>query len=173
MSRDITRTEASHMTRTHLTLVAGVIFTALAVAACGTGAAAKIEPSERSIYLAAIEPKGGVTVDKEPFPQEALPAGGGYILKEPDENGRWEVSTYRWSQNEIVVMQGDKVTLEIIGINGASHPSTIEGYDIDFDVKRGQLTTLTFTADKAGVFRFVCHAHLPSMTGTLIVLPTD
>ncbi len=160
------------MTRTHLTLIAGVALVALAGAACTSNAPSKLEPGERTVYLAAIEPKGGQTVDKEPFPEQPLPTGGGYILKEPDETGRWEVETYLWSQSEIVVVQGDKVTLEIIGINGAIHPSTIEGYDIDFEVKRGQLTTLTFTADKAGVFRFVCHAHQPSMTGTLIVLPT-
>jgi hypothetical protein len=33
------------------------------------------------------------------------------------------------------------VTLEIVRINSASHPSVIEGYDIEFDVKRGQATT--------------------------------
>ena len=102
------------------------------------------------LTMVAVEPKGGATVDKEPFPSAALPEGKGYELKSPDAEGRWEVSTYRWEPNQIIVNQGDEVTLEILGVNGAEHPTVIEGYDLSFTVKRGQLTTVTFTADKAG-----------------------
>lgn len=126
---------------------------------------------KRTITMVAIEPKGGTTVDKEPFPSTPLPEGKGYALTSPDANGRWEVSTYRWQPNQIVVSQGDDVTLEILGINGAEHPTTIEGYDVSFTVKRGELTTVTFTADKAGVFPFRCGTHQPAMVGELIVLP--
>lgn len=126
---------------------------------------------KRTITMVAIEPKGGTTVDKEPFPSTPLPEGKGYALTSPDANGRWEVSTYRWQPNQIVVSQGDDVTLEILGINGAEHPTMIEGYDVSFTVKRGELTTVTFTADKAGVFPFRCGTHQPAMVGELIVLP--
>lgn len=126
---------------------------------------------KRTITMVAIEPKGGTTVDKEPFPSTPLPEGKGYALTSPDANGRWEVSTYRWQPNQIVVSQGDDVTLEILGINGAEHPAVIEGYDVSFTVKRGELTTVTFTADKAGVFPFRCATHQPAMVGELIVLP--
>lgn len=142
----------------------------LSVAACGTG---QTTPAgERTIYLAAIEPKGGTAVADEPFPTEALPEGGGYKLVEPNDEGRWEVSTYRWLPQDLIVTEGERITLEILGINGASHPSTIEGYDITFDVKRGELTTVSFVADKVGTFPIVCGAHQPSMTGNLVVLPS-
>lgn len=150
-------------------LALGVL--AVAVSACGSGGA--ISAGERAIYMTAIEPKGGANVADEPFPTEALPAGGGYALKEPDADGRWEVETYVWMPSEIVVMQGDRVTLKILGVNGKSHPSVIEGYDLSFDVKRGQLTTVSFVADKAGVFRIRCDAHPPAMTANLVVLPTE
>ncbi len=81
------------------------------------------------------------------------------------------MSTYRWDPNQIIVNQGDEVTLEILGVNGKEHPSVIEGYDISFTVKRGELTSVTFTADKAGVFALRCGIHQPSMVGELIVLP--
>ncbi len=130
-------------------------------------------PVERTIYMAAVEPKGGVTVDKEPFPSAALPEGGGYILKQPDDTGRWEVSTYRWQPGTVVVNQGDIVTLEIVGINGAAHPLRIEGYDdVSAVVQRGHITRVTFTADKAGIFKIICDTHLPSMRGDLVVLAT-
>jgi hypothetical protein len=130
----------------------------------------KAAPGKRVITMAAVEPKGGTAVDKEPFPQQALPSGGGYLLKKPDASGRWEVSTYRWLPSQVIVHQGDEVTLEIIGINGDEHPAVIEGYGVSFVVKRGQLTRVTFSADKAGVFRILCDKHHPSMHGELIVL---
>jgi plastocyanin len=122
--------------------------------------------------MAAVEPKGGTTVDKEPFPRDPLPEGKGYVLKEPDpKTGRWEVSTYRWDPSQILVYQGDTVVLEILGVNGDVHPARIEGYVPGFVVRRGHLTRLTFTADKAGFFKIECTTHQPSMVGTLVVLP--
>jgi plastocyanin len=145
---------------------AGMLFLIAAVWA-GSAEAAGMK---RTLTMVAVEPKGGAAVNQEPFPTAALPAGKGYALKQPDASGRWEVSTYRWEPSQIVVNQGDEVTLEILGVNGAEHPSMLDGYDLNFTVKRGELTTVKFTADKAGVFRFRCGVHEPSMTGELIVL---
>jgi len=122
--------------------------------------------------MAAVEPKGGTGVSQEAFPNPSLlPAGGGYVLKAPDNTGRWEVSTYQWQPSFIVVNQGEQVTLEIIGINGAEHVSSLPPYVDKFTVKRGQLTKVTFTASRAGIFPIVCVSHQPSMTGALVVLP--
>jgi len=92
-------------------------------------------------------------------------------LKRPHATGRWEVSAYVWMPNQIIVNQGDEVTLEFVGINGAYHGAVINGYDKAFVVKRGQTTSVTFLADKAGVFLIECAQHQPSMGGELIVLP--
>lgn len=143
----------------------------LAVAGCATGTGNVAAPAERTFYMAAIEPKGGVNVSSEPFPVVALPGGGGYALKPPDDAGRWEVETYRFTPGTVVVNQGDEVILEIVGINGAEHPTTIEGYNLDFVVKRGEITRVSFTADRAGIFTIRCNTHLPSMQATLVVLP--
>lgn len=162
------------MTRvTPAPVLALVALAVISLSACAAPAAARLQPGERTVYLAAFEPKGSASVDKEPFPEASLPPGGGYILKEPDDTGTWQVETYVWLPGEITVVEGDKVTLQVLGVNGAIHPSRIEGYDVGFEVKRGQVTTVTFTADKAGVFKILCDAHQPSMTGTLIVLPAS
>jgi plastocyanin len=155
---------AASATAVSLVLAAALI----AAASAGPAEAAGMK---RTITMVAVEPKGGATIEKEPFPNAPLPEGEGYELKPADDKGRWEVSTYRWEPNQIIVNQGDEVTLEILGVNGKEHPTVIEGYDLEFTVKRGQLTTVTFTADKAGVFVFRCGAHPPSMVGELIVLP--
>ena len=152
-----------------LLFVAGVITVVAAYQA--TSHMAAVERSKRTIYMAAIEPKGSTTVDKEPFPTADLPRGPGYILEPPDKKGQWAVKTYRWLPSTIVVNQGDEVTLEILGVNGEQHPSIIEGYGIGFMVRRGQVTRVNFMADKAGIFNIVCNVHRPSMTAQLVVLP--
>jgi len=123
------------------------------------------------LTIAAVEPKGAVTVDKEPFPTAALPEGGGYVIKKPDATGRWEVSTYVWQPSQIIVTEGDEVSLEFVGINGAEHPTTIVGYDKALVLKRGHVVRVELTADKVGTFPIVCAHHRPSMVGELIVMP--
>ncbi len=125
----------------------------------------------RTIYMAAVEMKGGTQQDKELFPPVALPAGGGYIKTPPNTSGRWEVSAYQWSPGTIVVREGEAVTLEIVGVNGDVHPSTIPGLVESFTVKRGEITRVTFTAGKAGIYPVICTKHRPNMQGALVVLP--
>jgi hypothetical protein len=141
----------------------------LVLAAAGT--TGQVQAEKRNFTIAAVEMKGGATVDKEQFPTVALPPGPGYVLTKPNDAGRWEVSVYMWAPSQITVNQGDAVTLEFVGINGASHPTTIAGYNKSFELKRGQATKISFTADKAGVFPIQCATHAPSMVSELVVLP--
>ena len=150
-------------------LVVATVAAGLLVASCA-GASQAPAAAKRVLHMSAVEYKGSTEVAKEAFPAAKAPQGGGYILKEP-KDGKWETSTYRWEPGQVVVYQGDEVELQIWGVNGADHPSRIEGYDKSFNVKRGQLTTVSFRADKAGLFRILCDIHNPSMTGTLVVLP--
>lgn len=137
-------------------------------AACGTRGEPP-PPAKRTVYMSAVEFKGSTEVAQEPFPAARV-EGPGYVLKEP-QGGRWETSSYRWEPGSIVVYQGDEVQLRIWGVHGDEHPSFIENYAPDFTVKRGQLTVLSFRADKAGIYRMVCKTHEPSMEGQLVVLP--
>ena len=127
---------------------------------------------KRFFTVLAVEPKGGTTVEKEPFPAGQLPPGGGYVLSQPDEKTRrWEVSAYVWQPTQIIVNQGDEVTLEFVGINGAIHPTTIAALGQAFTLKRGEAHRVTFIADKVGSFGVVCSTHRPSMIGEVVVLP--
>lgn len=161
------------MTRTRVAVDVGLglLVVALALTLPGIGAGSPA-PTKRTIYMAVVEPKGGTQVTAEAFPTAPLPKGDGYVLKAPDANGRWEVSTYQWQPGFIMAQEGDEVTLEIVGINGAEHPAFIEGINVPaFIVKRGQITTVNFRAPRAGFYRIVCSTHLPSMVGHLVVLP--
>ena len=125
----------------------------------------------RTIYMAAVEPKGGTQATSEPFPTATLPPGGGYVLKAPDSTGRWEVSTYQWQPSFIFAFEGERVTLEIVGINGAEHVAALPPFVSAFTVRRGQITRVSFTAIRTGMFPILCVTHQPTMTGYLIVLP--
>ncbi len=144
---------------------------ALGVAVALGLAAAEAQTPGRVIYMAAVEMKGGTQKEKEPYPEAPLPPGAGYIKTPPNATGRWEVSTYQWSPGTVMVKQGETVTLEILGVNGDVHPSTIPGIVDSFTVKRGEVTRVTFTATKPGLYSIMCTKHVPSMQGTLVVLP--
>lgn len=133
--------------------------------------AAAQSPTKRTFTILAVEPKGGVTTDKESFPTSPLPPGGGFVLSPPDaKSQRWEVSAYVWQPSQIIVNHGDEVTLDFVGINGAAHAATIAAFGQTFTVKRGQSTRITFVVDKPGIHGIVCSQHQPSMTGELIVM---
>ncbi|MDR7486218.1 MAG: hypothetical protein QN149_13390 [Armatimonadota bacterium] len=163
------------MTRTRLVAILALALLAVVWGLVRPHAGAgQATPAKRTIYMAAVEPKGGTSVSSEPYPSgsPALTAGPGYVLRPPDASGRWEVSVYQWQPGFVLAQEGDDVTLEIIGINGAEHPSFIEGINLPaFTVRRGQITTVNFRAGRAGFYRIVCSAHLPTMVGYLVVLP--
>lgn len=144
----------------------------LMMAGCSTSKpAARKAPEHRVIYLSAVEFKGKAKVAKEPFPTVAPPSGGGIKLERPDEEGEWETETYHFVPGTVVAYQGDEVELRIWGVNGAEHDTVVEGYDQRTVVKRGQMSTLKFVADKPGIFRIICLNHPPIMESQLLVLP--
>ncbi|WP_291174346.1 cupredoxin domain-containing protein [Hyphomicrobium sp.] len=142
----------------------------LALGALVFGSTGDAFAAKRHFVVTAVEPKGGANVEKEKFP-DPLPEGGGYVLKKPDDTGRWEVAVYVFDPRQIFVDEGDEVTLEFVGINGASHPITIEAYGQTFELKRGHVNKVTFVADKPGRHSIICSAHLPTMISELIVNP--
>lgn len=149
-------------------LAGGAVVLSLLLPGVGTPWA---QTAGRIIYMAAVEMKGGTQQEKEPYPEGPLPPGAGYVKTPPNPAGRWEVSAYQWSPGTIVVQQGETVTLEIVGVNGDVHPSTIRGLVDSFTVKRGQITRVTFTASKPGLYPIICTNHQPTMQGVLVVLP--
>jgi nitrous-oxide reductase len=79
-----------------------------------------------------------------------------------------------WLPSVIAVEQGDKVKLTLKNlVPGAvnQHGFTIPAYNITEVVTRGEPKTVTFVADKAGVFPFSCQLHPAHIGGSLIVEP--
>ncbi|MFZ0246361.1 MAG: cupredoxin domain-containing protein, partial [Candidatus Binatus sp.] len=81
-----------------------------------------------------------------------------------------------WLPSVIAVEQGDKVKLTLKNMVPGAGPSnqhgfTISAYNIGEIVTRGTPKTITFVADKPGVFPYFCQLHLAHIGGSLIVLP--
>jgi plastocyanin len=106
----------------------------------------------------------------EKFPTAKLPAGAGLVLRPPNKVGAWDMRAFTFAPDQIVVNQGDTVTLHFLGVQGPHHVITVDGVGT-FPLDRGQIHTVTFTADKPGIITYWCHVHPPSMVGEILVLP--
>ncbi len=81
----------------------------------------------------------------EAFPNTKLPAGPGLVLRPPNKVGAWDMRAFTFAPDQIVVNQGDTVTLHFLGVQGPHHVITVEGVGT-FPLDRGQIHTVSFTA---------------------------
>jgi plastocyanin len=107
---------------------------------------------------------------EQPPVNSTIPQGGGFRITEPNKVGAWDFRSFTFSPDQIVVNQGDKVTLHFIGVQGAHHVISVEGVDT-FELLRGQIHTISFVANNPGTITYICHVHLPNMVGQILVLP--
>lgn len=117
-------------------------------------------------------------------PPEVDPASlsTGYKFKAPgeydvDNPEKWQVSSYFYSPGELVVNQGDEVTLRTFVLNGDVHETWLEAPDgskvpgAEVTMNRGRQYEVQFTADQAGYYTWICGNHAPTMTAKILVLP--
>ncbi|HEX7179799.1 MAG TPA: hypothetical protein VF220_08735 [Nitrososphaeraceae archaeon] len=107
---------------------------------------------------------------EQPPVNSTIPPGGGFRIVEPNKVGAWDFRSFTFSPDQIVVNQGDKVTLHFIGVQGAHHVISVDGVD-NFKLLRGQIHTVSFVADKPGTISYICSVHPPNMVGQILVLP--
>jgi plastocyanin len=107
---------------------------------------------------------------EQPPVNSTIPTGGGFKITEPNKAGAWDFRSFAFAPAQIVVNQGDKVTLHFIGVQGAHHVITVDGIGT-FELKRGQINTVSFIANNPGIINYVCHVHAPNMAGQIMVLP--
>jgi plastocyanin len=107
---------------------------------------------------------------EQPPVNSTIPTGGGFRITEPNKVGAWDFRSFTFAPDQIVVNQGDKVTLHFIGVQGVHHVITVEGVG-SFTLLRGQIHTLSFVANNPGTINYYCHIHMPNMIGQILVLP--
>jgi plastocyanin len=151
--------------------------------ACETQAAGPILPSagERYVTTQLIEFPWKRHVDRTAFPDpdprdlfsEYDWEDAGYILEDPDEEGEWEVGAYVFLPQNIILTEGDQVTMELLGVRGDEHELFLDipGQEQEIVVERGHLEVLEFTAPEPGVYELICETHPPTMTMYMHVFP--
>ena len=107
---------------------------------------------------------------EQPPVNSTIPTGGGFRITEPNKVGAWDFRSFTFAPDQIVVNQGDKVTLHFVGVQGVHHLITVDGVGT-FPLLRGQIHTVSFTANNPGTINYYCHIHLPNMVGQVLVLP--
>lgn len=104
-------------------------------------------------------------LDKAHISQHAKPQGKQEFwivtneIKSPAKGDIPELEVYRWDPGFLTVNKGRPVTLHFYGVKGAEHPFIIQGLDVKGNVKKGQVTTVTFTPEKAGTYPIICLVH--------------
>jgi nitrosocyanin len=79
-----------------------------------------------------------------------------------------------WVPASIVVKKGTEVTLKLINNvppEGSQHGFAIPAYGVAAVVTAGTPETVTFTADREGIFPLFCQMHPAHVGGQLVVLP--
>lgn len=107
--------------------------------------------------------------EKPPI-SSTIPTGGGFVVTAPNKVGAWDFRSFTFVPDQIVVNQGDKVTLHFTGVQGANHLITVDGVGT-FPLLRGQIHTVSFVANTPGTINYTCHVHMPNMIGQILVLP--
>lgn len=145
--------------------------------ATGQAAAVSAASDDRQVFVATVHldgnanAKGDAKHPPEAFPTEALPAGGGLLLTSPSEDGAWGVRAFVFEPRQVVVYQGAPVTLTFVGVQGPSHRIQVEGQAGIVELKRGETKSVVVPADKPGVIGFRSLDRMPSMQGSVVVLP--
>ena len=141
------------------------------------GDEAKAAVKVRQIYMTAVEWKGSASVAKRPYPAAPLPRGGGYESCAPGseecdlkgDTTKWAVETYRFDTALVAACVGERVTLNIFGVNAAEHHINVPDFGKSFVVKRGMLSRVTFKVKKPGLYPIICITHQPSHRADLLV----
>jgi plastocyanin len=107
---------------------------------------------------------------EKPPVNATIPTGGGFRITEPNKVGAWDFRSFAFAPAQLIVNQGDKITLHFVGVQGVHHVITVDGVG-SFSLLRGQIHTVSFAANNPGTINYYCHIHMPNMVGQILVLP--
>ncbi|MCQ6276177.1 cupredoxin domain-containing protein [Bacillus sp. V3B] len=95
-------------------------------------------------------------IDNDKKAREIHLVTGEFSSRLPDGT---KIEGYRWDPGTIFVQAGEKINLNILGINGKEHPFVIENTNIKGIVNKGKETVIPLQFNKEGVYRLICLTH--------------
>jgi hypothetical protein len=133
------------------------------------------DPRQFHIVTVHVDGLTGLTASAahpaEAFPTEPMPAGGGLLLRQPDAQGNWSVRAFMFHPPQIVVQQGEPVTLTFVDVHGPRFRIAVDGVAEPIAIRRGEVRSVTVAADRPGRIAFRALDQAPSMVGEVLVLP--
>ena len=75
-----------------------------------------------------------------------------------------------WELTSIVAKKGDTVTLRLVNKHTDEHGYEIAAFGVKEVVPGEKTASVSFTADKSGIFSIKCHLHPAHVVGQLVVL---
>jgi hypothetical protein len=160
-----------------------VILTFVAVTVVAASAIRQMDQDvDVTFFLSMIEIKGATTVDSLAAPDvDPRTLSEGYRYRapgdlDPNDPDRWEVASYIFSDQSMMVRQGDRVRLTLFGVNGNSHVVYLQSPSGEIvveaqELQRGREYDIEFTAEEAGYYKLVCPTHGPTMTTNILAIP--
>jgi plastocyanin len=139
-------------------------FAAALVAACQPQRApAKYHPRTRALTVTTVPLLVKEQESLYPFLHAAFAKGGTLDGKE----------VYAFSPSTLTVVEGDTLHLTLINPEDDAHSFVLP--DLAVSLAGNTTTQATYVARRAGIFPIMCavEAHLPMMTGQLVVLPAS
>ena len=75
-----------------------------------------------------------------------------------------------WEPTSVAAKKGDRITLRLVNKHADEHGYEIAAFGVKEVVPGDKTATVSFTADRAGVFPIKCHLHPAHVAGQLVVL---
>lgn len=129
----------------------------------GSASKARYTPRSRNITITTVPLLVKEEQNVLPFLKEDFAKGGVLDGKE----------VYAFSPSSVTVVEGDTIQLTLINPEDDVHSFVLPDFSVSLPGQK--TTTATYVARRPGIFPFVCaiQAHLPMMSGQLIVLPAS
>jgi len=75
-----------------------------------------------------------------------------------------------WEPTSVAAKKGDRITLRLVNKHPDEHGYEIAAFGVKEVVPGDKTATVSFAADRAGVFPIKCHLHPAHVAGQLVVL---
>jgi plastocyanin len=158
------------MRRRHTLPVVALLVTALfGVAGCSASARSSQPARTKTTSAAAAQQAHGHDHGQAPAGPAVAPRDGVLDMR-VDKLGPQDV-VFQWKPGNVLLKPGQKVTLKVANNDYMQHNLQFKAAKVNQNLPVGKVTSITFTAPRAGTYVFWCKYHLQMMQGQVTVQP--